>query len=142
MADHPAFEEYRSQLDSPYHNLRHILKDSGRLDEARDYWKKQVIVKETLVKDYPGNPDHAQALEDVRKELTELDQANAPQKTEPSPTCGTEPDIPKTDPQKGQTEELLSHARTGSRRKKTRNRSEVSPRSDAESEPRSGGGRT
>ncbi len=60
---------------------------------------------ETLVKDYPGNPDHARALEDVRKELTELDQANAPPKTEPSPSSGTEPAMPKTDPKDEETEE-------------------------------------
>ena len=87
--------------------MAHILKDSGHLEEARDCWNKEAAVVETLVKDYPGNPDHAQALEDVRKELAELDQAISQQKAEPSPNSGTEPAIPKADPQKEETEELL-----------------------------------
>ncbi len=67
---------------------------------------------ETLIKDYPGNPDHAPALEDVRKELAELDQAISQQKAEPSPNSGPETEVPKTEPQKEETEELPKSSST------------------------------
>ena len=63
---------------------------------------------------------------DVRKELAALDQAIALQKTEPSPNSSTEPAMPKTDPQKEETEELHRSPRQHpSPRKKRSNRSEV-----------------
>jgi len=91
VAEHPAPEEYRLQCKSAYHNLAHLLKDSGRQDEARACWKKESGLLEALVKDYPGNPDHARELADVRNELAELEKAIAQKKTEPSPKPEQEP---------------------------------------------------
>ena len=61
-----------------YHDLGHLLKDSGRLEEARDCWNKEVGVLETLIKDYPGNPDHAQSSRRRAKGTGRVGQGESP----------------------------------------------------------------
>ena len=114
VAEHPAPEEYRDSVQNGERDLGALLKDSGRLEEARDCWKKEAGVLETLIKDFPDNQGYPRDSRRRAQGVGRVGQGDRREGSRVPPKSSPRPETPKTEPQeRGNRGIAQVHVRTG-----------------------------